>query len=420
MLAYYYPPLITSGVNRTLGFTRYLKEFAWDATILTVKNSKDPWCNTGAPVPLEHRVVRTPETNLSFVVRFFSGALRRLFRLLGKTPRKDYFREWICIPDAQITWHCTFKGLRLASEHDCIYVTCSPFSTAVKGAIIQRLSGKPLIVDFRDPWAATTHAGWGGFHKNIALILERFVVNTCQHLILNTQGSLKIYSDRYPEQAYKMQVIPNGFDGIEPVQKTQRKPSKKFVIMHVGNFYLGRQPDLLLESLAELADNTIEFVQVGDPFPSYERFREKVQIKIIPTVPPARALELMRNADILYLKQPRFEPHNIYVAAKTYEYIATGLPILAECSEGDNTEVLRQFASECFIVSGTEKSVLKQTLLRAREHIGKQTSVARVKPEFVERYHRRMLTKSLVGIFEEAIEVERECRNDSSGIEMQQ
>jgi hypothetical protein len=35
VIAYYYPPLGLSGVQRTLKFTKYFKKFNWQATVIT-------------------------------------------------------------------------------------------------------------------------------------------------------------------------------------------------------------------------------------------------------------------------------------------------------------------------------------------------------------------------------------------------
>ena len=49
---------------------------------------------------------------------------------------------------------------------------------------------------------------------------------------------------------------------------------------------------------------------------------------MLPPVSREEALKLMQQASLLYLKQAVSD--GIAVAAKTYEYLATGLPVLAE------------------------------------------------------------------------------------------
>ena len=61
MLCYYYPPVATSGVVRSVGFARMLNRFGWEPLILTVKEARDVNVHRGADVPAGIEVVRTRE-----------------------------------------------------------------------------------------------------------------------------------------------------------------------------------------------------------------------------------------------------------------------------------------------------------------------------------------------------------------------
>ena len=73
MLCYYYPPVATSGVVRSVGFARMLNQFGWEPIILTVKNARDINVQTGADVPAGIEVVRTRELNLEGVIESAAG-----------------------------------------------------------------------------------------------------------------------------------------------------------------------------------------------------------------------------------------------------------------------------------------------------------------------------------------------------------
>jgi glycosyltransferase involved in cell wall biosynthesis len=217
-------------------------------------------------------------------------------------------------------------------------------------------------------------------------------------LIVNTEGTEALYKSHYPEWQDKIAYIPNGFDVLRPVRKQDRQ---RFRIMHVGNFYGSRGPDALLEALAEIADPTIEFVQVGLPTPALQA-ATKVNIRVIPSVPRDRALELMDEASLLYLKQG-FEAgdNTIYVsvAAKTYEYLATGLPILADCPPGDNADVVQKYCAHPYVVTSGSPSDLRAAILTA--HARHATMKPQVTAEFVERFDRVRLTARLAGLFDQ-------------------
>jgi glycosyltransferase involved in cell wall biosynthesis len=204
-----------------------------------------------------------------------------------------------------------------------------------------------VVLDFRDAWALNPHGNYGERQRRIIGRLERWVVRTCDALVLNTPGAERAYRRHYPEHAAKMTCIPNGFDRLNVPSRVA--PPSKLTIMHVGDFYRSRNPNRLLQAMANIGNRDIEFVQVGLMFDSYSKFKDAVSIRVIDRVAHAEALELMQSASVLYLSQgwEAGVTDYIVVASKTYEYLATGLPILADCPPGDNADVVRQYASRC-------------------------------------------------------------------------
>ena len=59
MLCYYYPPLASAGTQRSVGFTRWLREYGWVPVVLTVKQSRIRWEPRCEDVPRDVEVVRT-------------------------------------------------------------------------------------------------------------------------------------------------------------------------------------------------------------------------------------------------------------------------------------------------------------------------------------------------------------------------
>lgn len=399
MICYYFPPIGASGVTRSFEFAKLLPHFGWEPLVLTVRHSKDPWVVASlGEDPKGIRVERTVEWNLAGLADFLHGCCCRVARFFGKDLTRNFFREYLCVPDSQMAWFSTIPARRLAGECDLIYASCSPFSSSVSGAIVKRLTGRPLVVDFRDAWSLNPYAHFGRLHRAIISRLERIVLSTCDALIVNTDGAARLYATVYPEYREKIVTIPNGYDVLTPVDR--RTTGGEFQIMHVGSFYGSRSPDALLECLAEIKKDDIVFVQVGGGFDSYERFREKVRIRIVPPVPREAALELMREASLLYLKQG-WEPgvsEYIAVGAKTYEYLATGLPILADVPPGDNGELVGKYASAGYVVTSNERTDLRHAVEMAYE--ARSGTRAAIHPEFAERFSRRELTRQLADLLD--------------------
>ena len=399
MICYYFPPIVTSGVARSFEFAKLLPNFGWEPLVLTVRHSKDPWVEDSlGGDPKGIRVQRTLEWNLAGLADFLHGCCSRVARLFGKNLTHNLFREFLCIPDSQIAWFSTIRARRLARECELIYVSCSPFSSSVSGAIVKRLTGRPLVVDFRDAWSLNPHTPFRRLQRAMVNRFERFVLGACDALIVNTDGAARLYATAYPEHREKIVTIPNGYDALTPVDR--RTTGGDFQIMHVGSFYGSRTPDALLECLAEMGRDDIVFVQVGGSFDSYERFKERVKIKIVPPLPREAALELMREASLLYVKQG-WEPgvsEYIAVGAKTYEYLATGLPILAEVPPGDNAELVQKYALAGYVVTSNTRADLRHAVERAYD-ARSRASVA-IHPEFEKKLSRRDLTRQLATLFD--------------------
>jgi glycosyltransferase involved in cell wall biosynthesis len=403
MLCYFYPPLLTSGATRSLAFGKHLPTFGWTPSILTVKDNKDPWVKTGATVPDDIEIIRAPEWNLNGLAALINGAISKICKLFGHDLKTDYPREILCLPDSQIAWLSTYFGLSAAKNSDCIYATCSPFSSAVSGVFLKKLSGKPLVLDFRDPWTLNQHTRPIWIHKQGTEILERFVISNCDKLILNTPGAEELYRNKYSEFQHKFLSIPNGYDSLQLVEpKKPNSDDSTIRIMHVGNFYGTRNPDNLLEALTRIGDSNIEFVQVGGSFPSFEHYKSRVKITVTGMVSREEALEHMNTASILFVKQGFEEGVEDYVAvaAKTYEYLACGLPVLADCPIGDNAEIINNYGACSYVVCDNLVDSVENAVRTALQEKGWENP--RILDTFIESFDRKNLTKKLANTLREA------------------
>ncbi len=398
MLCYYFPPAQTVAIARNAGFARELPRHGWSPTVLTVREARDSWSVIGksAPVPDDVHVERTPEYNLDRALSLLDGAASRVLKnRLGKW-RGYWFRD-LCAPDPHHGWRVRGRGAELARRSDCIYVSCSPFSNAVAGVSIKRRSGRPLVLDFRDPWTLNPQGPKHlALHRGLVRRMERSCIQAADRVILNTEGTLQLYREQYPEFSDRFACIPNGYDKLNvPAQGDDS--SAPFTIMHVGMLYLHRDPEPLLQALVELGLPNVRFVQVGPGHRSLERYRDHLDIHVTGPVPPETATEWMRSASLLYLNQGRRpgNPESVAITAKTYEYLATGLPILADCPPGDNARVVERFACYPYIVSDPDPAALAAAVRDAWERRGER--IPAVQRSFVEGFSRSALTAQLAG-----------------------
>jgi glycosyltransferase involved in cell wall biosynthesis len=390
----------TTGVTRSKEFSINLKKIGWQPVVVSVNKSKDPWTSDfNETIPEGIDIHRAMEINVPGMVLLLDGIRETILKALKRKYRVNLFHDWLCVPDHTIGWLPYLKGISLARKSRCIYVSCSPFSAAIMATIIGMAAKKPVILDFRDAWTLNPYMSHSWLHVRLSKLLEKWVIARAEKVILNTPGTTSLYLRYYPHFADKFTCIPNGFDPL-PESKA---PDKKnfFRIVHVGHFYGSRQPDKLLEALADIANPNIQFIQIGKSFPSLAQYENLVNIKIIPPIPRNEALKLMQSADLLYLKQgatPNVR-HNIAIAAKTYEYLATGIPIFAECPPGDNLEIVTKYATHSYLVIDGSVDAIKARILEA---YSKADNIQRVpNPKFMNDFNREALAKRLGEIIDE-------------------
>jgi glycosyltransferase involved in cell wall biosynthesis len=400
MLCYYFPPLASAGTQRSVGFARWLREHGWMPVVLTVRQSRIRWEPRCEDVPTDVEVVRSYEWDLQRVLTLLTGLLNRLRTWFRLPLRPGFLYTW-CLPDIQIAWLSTIRGAWLARTCECVYASCSPFSSALSGCLIKRLTGRPLVLDFRDPWALNPHSHHSPVQRRILATLELLAIRTCDALILNTPGAERLYRDRYPVHAHKMTCVPNGFDRLAVAAPAPR--GDRFTIMHVGDFYRSRTPARLLEALCELNDPRIEFVQLGPGSDVLDRYADRVRIRHIDRVRHEDALAMMQTASLLYLVQGWESGVTDYVsvASKTYEYLATGLPVLAEVPPGDNADVIRRYATRAWVVSEPSVDAVRRAVSAARAEANR--TAPSVDPAFADTFDRRRLTARLADVLDRVV-----------------
>ena len=395
MLCYYYPPVQSSGTARSVAFSRLLPRLGWEPTVLTVRRARERWSSRHGAPPDGIRVVRSPEWDLTGLIDLLQGVTNRVFRFVGHGAPRNLYRQFLGFPDPQSAWLTVLPGVGLARAHHVVYASCPPFSSAVSALLIGVAARRPVVLDFRDPWAYQLVPTFSQRYERAVLRLEALAVRRCDALIVNTRGVQGLYAKRYPFAAHKIVTIPNGYDDLTPVAAIE---ASAFRIVHAGTFYGGRDPIPLMEALLRIKDPRIEFVHVGEPYPALETYRGRIALHQLGLVPRHAALETVRSASLLYFCQG--PGHSLSIPAKAYEYLATGLPILAHCPEGDAAELVRTYGKNSTVV--TSDGVALEEAVRALLGRWPHTEPA-IDPEFTRRHSREELTRQLVHVLESVL-----------------
>lgn len=363
-VAYVFPPDAGSGTFRSLYFTKYWAAAGDTVTVLTVQQRcfapgaliDSNLCRAVAPAihverafaarPLEiahgfraslraraAAVNQDAPANVAGVDTHRSGSIQRL---------KDAITGLLGFPDEHVGWipDAVRRGYRLIKERriDCVYATGGPWSGLIAAALLRRLSGCPLVLDFRDPWVSNPNMRLKSRLSRWAHArLESFCVHAAVAVIANTDELRADFATRYRSvESSRFITITNGFEDLPP---DPSPANDKFTLVHAGALYLSRSPLHLLVAIRQLLaegaipEGAMDVRLIGgapddDPAAVVELRSHPVRhaVHILPRVPHGEALALQREASALLLIQTGFP---LQIPRKLYEYLALRRPILA-------------------------------------------------------------------------------------------
>jgi len=354
LVAFHFPPFKgSSGIERTLGFSRSLSRFGWRNVVL----SANP---RAYPAVSAERLSDIPDDVI--VKRAFALDASRHFRLAGRYPR------WLALPDRWITWLVggVVSGLRMIRrEQPAVVWSTYPIATAhLIGYWLSRLSGLPWVADFRDPMVE--HDERSGldyprdpYVRRAYLAVERRAAAQAAALVFCTRGAARIFRDRYPEvDESRIRIIPNGFDeeafASAPASPVDAGNSGTIKLLHSGVLYPGpdRDPTPFLQAVREIVDENGQWrhrLRITLRATGHDGHFEPIirglgledMVSFAPMLPYREALAEMLSADTLLV----FQGHtsNPAIPAKLYEYFRAARPILALVdAEGDTAALLRE------------------------------------------------------------------------------
>ena len=346
-------------------------------------------------------------------------------RALG---RHDPFARW---------WMDAVASLELDPDHrvDVVVGELVPYYTAPAVERLARRLGVPWIADLQDPWALDEMWGYpSAAHRIADRRRMRSALGKAAAVVMNTPEAANRVLDAFPELRSRTVVsITNGFDADDFTGEPSPRTDGVFRIVHSGYLHtdiglrqlrtgqyrrlLGGMPVPEVEFLTRSHVYLLQAVQrVLERDPSLQ---DRVEVHLVGAVTPqdeevaapfsfvrfygyrshAETIELLQTAELLFLPMQNLPPQVRagLVPGKTYEYMASGTPILAAVPDGDAREMLtavgtatvcRPAAVDC-LADGLEQRI-------ADWRAGVPRPVP--DPSVLGRFERRQLTSELATV----------------------
>lgn len=444
-ITYYFPPITGSGVFRSLKFAKYLPDFDWqpfvisatediqlhqfDSTLLEELPSEVRVWRVAAPHPQPYtglgRLLRRRKSvpvSPSSVPAVAGGKdsaskasplafLKSLFRFLT-WPLRLVENPPV---DVQFYWALRIIPLarRLIKQHqiDVIYTSSAPWSSLLTGLTLKWLTGRPWVLDMRDPWVSNAYVFRDkGLRRKLDIGIERLSLGAADRVIISSAGFVDevhaLGGDKIPE---KVTEITNGYDEADfaiPVSEQCTGVNERRWV-HLGTTILDRFEPLfravmqLEHGLGNFQNITLVFYGWCDPI--LLKVAEELDVQRFTfksAIPHPQALTLMRQAELLILLVGSQEHWARLYPAKMFEYLRAGRPVLGIGSRGVAADLIESCGVGCFVaVHEMEKltTILQQV---ACDYPAFLAQYYHPDWEMIAQYERRALTGKLAAVLQ--------------------
>jgi glycosyltransferase involved in cell wall biosynthesis len=388
-------------VSRTL---KYLAALGWQSMVLCVNPGSLNRAVT-LDASLEelyghhfNRVnVNSPEQSFTF------RALARLFPGLAG-------QAWVA--PARRTARKLFK----TRDFSAIISFAQPWSDHLIGLQLRRLTGKPWLAHFSDPWIDSPYIQGTEKQRRAWRDQEEAVIREADAVIFVNSQTAELVMQKYPPAwQQKVHVIPHGYDAdiLSRIPVPPRKRGAKLRLLYTGSFYHHRTPEGLLTAMHSLTQtqplaDLLEVVLIGQNVETYQAKAVQMGLgDLIRTSGPisfTESLQAASEADVLLVIDAPSQSPNLFLPSKLVDYLVFHKPILGLTPErGATADLLRRL--ECPVAPPDDAAriaAIISEMLRSW-----QTGTLRVSPAFARvatEYDIRHTVRQLDRILEEILD----------------
>jgi glycosyltransferase involved in cell wall biosynthesis len=359
VIAYYYPPMGLSGVLRIAKFTKYLRNFGWDPTVLTVGDVGYFAYDYSLLEEVLEAGVNVERTRTLDPLALFKRQGTIKMPPDGRRRFLSGLTHVFLQPDNKIGWkrYALKRAMELAEhEHfDAILATAPPFTCFLIGHELQQKLGIPLVVDYRDPWTDNRNYFYATpMHKSYAAGQEETVLKNADGVVVVNRKIKEKLIARYPFLTHEgVHIIPSGYDP-QDFRLAARFPmprSRKMRFTYSGLFDARRTPKFLFTALAKIfaehpeMRDEIELCFIGTFQESFRKMAAQLGVSSAIVTPGYvehhQAVRYLMASDVLWLTM--YDP--AITPGKVYEYMGSRKPILALAPKGIVRSVLANYGA---------------------------------------------------------------------------
>jgi glycosyltransferase involved in cell wall biosynthesis len=349
-VTYHFPPSVGGGIPRILSFARDVSRYGWVASVLTSTShgaaAIDSSALSSLPVgtqvsraycPLARAGTRGHER----VRSGWKGAARQV--VLGAS-------RLAMVPEPLAPWipFALDMGWRAleGEPHGAVVATYGPPANLIVGAALARLSGLPLLIDYRDLWTDLPFARHATpVHSALLHALERTIVRAASAVTTVSEGMSRHIAERFGIAADRVITIVNGFDeaALELVRDRRDTGKRPFTLCYSGSVYAMYDVGPFVRALRRLADTgeitpeTFRFRTLGS-FPTDVIAREGLTAfhDREGFLPRDAMFERFADADAFVAIEGGDYGARMGYPVKVFDYLLTGKPILGIVVPGGN------------------------------------------------------------------------------------
>ena len=387
IIATYFPPMGGVGTVRVAKYVKYLRNFNWNPTIITIDQAHitnyDETLLKDIDEDIEIIQLKLNKKNKKIEIIFYQKLKRKI----------DYIIK--------------------QKKYDAVFITGGPFEPMKIAPYIYKKYKIPYILDLRDPWKlqkmiTTTKL------RTLKSKVKRFIVGVSEKKVFKDAFAIctvndtmtNQYQNEYPKIKYKFVTIPNGYDP-EDYEEIQPKKLQGYNIIYAGKFGVSagfRNPENIFKAIKIVNDKgvSVRFVHVGQKEEKIIEIAKKEDViqycTFVGRKSYKESLEYCKGANILLVIGSNEKSEQ---TGKIFDYIGCGRPIMVLANSDSEIVNVCKNIENAYCIGKNDIEKMVDTIVKIyKNNCDLKQNI------MVEAYTRKYLTSELVKILDR-IEKER-------------